>query len=245
MKVTLTKIIEKPVEAIESAASNCYNSTPSADGKIMKHCFKSGHHSVLEFAEFTFHIEGVSRALLAQITRHRISEFAVRSQRYCSEDGFGYVTPHTIEKNLRALTIYDEVMSYIQEKYADLQKLGIPNEDARMILPNACETILEVKMDGRALMNFFNERLCSRAQWEIRELANLMLKAVKERDEQCALFASLCGPKCERYGKDVGFCPESKSCGRHPRLVDIMYGYNEYKNWQGNISDNELCEECN
>lgn len=228
MKVTLTKIIEKPVEAIEAAASNCYNSTPSADGKIMKHCFKSGHQSVLEFAEFTFHIEGVSRALLAQITRHRISEFAVRSQRYCSEDGFGYITPHTIKANPTALTLYDKIMRDLQYNYSLLQELGIPNEDARMILPNACETIMEVKMDGRALMNFFNERLCSRAQWEIRELAQMMLKEIKERDEQCALFATLCGPKCERYGKDVGFCPESKSCGRHPRLVDIIKGYETY-----------------
>ena len=78
MKVTLTRVTEKPVDAVEEAASNCYDSEP-AGGKIMKACYKSGHRSVLEFAQFTFHIEGVSRALLAQITRHRIAGFAVRS----------------------------------------------------------------------------------------------------------------------------------------------------------------------
>jgi thymidylate synthase (FAD) len=80
-------------------------------------------------------------------------------------------------------------------------------------------------MNGRALMNFFAERLCRRAQWEIRKLAKLMLKAVKEHDKQCEEYAKLCGPKCERYGKKLGFCPEAKSCGRHPKLTDI---YNSY-----------------
>ena len=85
MKVTLTRITDDPILAIEEAASNCYDSRPSADGKILKHCVKSGHTSVTEFLNFTFHIEGVSRSLLAQLTRHRHAGYAVRSQRYCSE----------------------------------------------------------------------------------------------------------------------------------------------------------------
>ena len=89
MKVTLTRVTTDPVDAIEEAACNCYDSKPTG-GKIMKSCYRSGHHSVLEFANFTFHIEGVSRALLAQLTRHRHAGFAVRSQRYCNEDGFEY-----------------------------------------------------------------------------------------------------------------------------------------------------------
>ncbi len=227
MKVTLTNIVENPVLAIESAASNCYNSTPSVDGKIMKQCFKSGHQSVLEFADFTFHIEGVSRSLLAQLTRHRIASYAVRSQRYCSEDGFKYVTPPSIEHNKKARNTYNQMMEMIQTAYTELQAIGIPNEDARFVLPNSCETILEVKMNGRALMTFFNERLCSRAQWEIRHLAEQMLECIKNHDTQCAKFAELCGPKCQKYGKDVAFCPEEHSCGRAPRLRDIIDTYNK------------------
>lgn len=227
MKVILTQLIEKPIDAIEAAASNCYNSTPSSSGKIMKHCFQSGHHSVLEFADFTFHIEGVSRALLAQITRHRIASFAVRSQRYCSEDGFGYVTPPSIQNNAAALVKYNDIMDYIKIKYEELQELNIPNEDARFILPNACETILEVKMSGRELIHFFNERLCSRAQWEIRNLAKEMLNCIKNYNEQCAQFAEMCGPKCEQFGKDRAFCPEVKGCGKYPTLKTIKNGYIE------------------
>ena len=89
MKVTLTRITNDPILAIEEAASNCYDSTPDGSGKIMRHCIKSGHQSVTEFCDFTFHIEGISRALSHQLVRHRIASYAQRSQRYCSEDGFG------------------------------------------------------------------------------------------------------------------------------------------------------------
>ena len=81
MKVTLTRVTENPIMAIEEAASNCYDSEPSPDGKIMKSCYKSGHHSVLEFADFTFHIEGISRACSHQLVRHRCASYAQSSQR--------------------------------------------------------------------------------------------------------------------------------------------------------------------
>ena len=100
MEVKLTRVTQNPVDAIEEAACNCYDSEPTG-GKIMKSCYNSGHHSVLEFAHFTFHITGVSRALLAQLTRHRHCGFAVRSQRYCNEDGFkfAYISPFLASTN--------------------------------------------------------------------------------------------------------------------------------------------------
>ena len=221
MKVTLTRITEDPILAIEEAASNCYNSEATGDGRIMKHCIKSGHTSVTEFCDFTFHIEGISRALSHQLVRHRMASYAQRSQRYCSEDGFNYVTPSSIKNNPTALEFYDDAMKNITHNYEMLQKLGISNEDARMILPNACETQIEVKMNLRALMNFMNERLCSCAQWEIRELAMKMRNAIIEKVPELAEYLV---PKCEKYGKEFGFCNESKSrtCGRHPRLKEIF-----------------------
>ena len=221
MNVILTRITEDPVLAIEEAASNCYDSTPSEDGKILKHCVSSGHTSVTEFCTFTFHITGVSRALLAQLTRHRHAGYAVRSQRYCSEDGFGYVTPPSISNIPTAVASYTNMMDTIQKFYNELQGYGIPNEDARMVLPNACETVIEVTMNLRALMNFMNERLCTCAQWEIRELALKMKKLIIEQVPQ---FAPYLVPKCEKYGKELGFCMESKSrtCKRHARLVEIF-----------------------
>lgn len=219
LKVILTRYTQNPSLAIEEAAANCYNSKPTKDGRIMESCYKSGHQSVLEFADFTFHIEGVSRALLAQITRHRLVSFAVRSQRYVSETNFKYVIPATISKNSQAKNIYDKIMLAISDAYEDLQGLGIPNEDARMILPNACETTLEVKMNGRELIHFMNERLCNRAQWEIRQLAQKMKQCILENDD-CKMFARFLVPKCE--SGQIYYCPEQKGCGRNPLAKNIQ-----------------------
>ena len=228
MKVELTRITEDPILAIEEAASTCYNSEATGDGKIMNHCIKSGHTSVTEFCDFTFHIEGVSRALSHQLVRHRMASYAQRSQRYCSEDGFEYVKPKTVKTDSPAEVIYDKAMDYLANTYKLLQELGIPNEDARMVLPNACETQIEVKMNLRALMNFMNERLCSCAQWEIRELAMKMRNVIIEKVPELAKYLV---PKCEKFGKEFGFCNESKSrtCGRHPRLEEIFEDYHNYK----------------
>lgn len=221
MKVTLTRTTENPILAIEEAASNCYNSEPSSDGKIMKHCIKSGHTSVTEFCDFTFHIEGVSRALSHQLVRHRMASYAQRSQRYCGENNFEYVIPPSIKNNVEACYKYQRFMADCASVYADLQKYGIPNEDARMVLPNACETCIEVKMNLRALMNFMNERLCTCAQWEIRQLALAMKKAIVEKYPELEPYLV---PKCEKNGKEFGACNESKTrtCGRHPRLEEIF-----------------------
>lgn len=225
MKVELTRITKDPILAIEEAASNCYDSTPTGDGKIMKHCIKSGHTSVTEFCDFTFHIEGISRALSHQLVRHRMASYAQRSQRYCSENGFDYVIPPSIAKDEENKHIFTALMGYINMMYNRLQQAGIPNEDARMILPNACETQIEVKMNLRALMNFMNERLCSCAQWEIKELALEMRKCVIEKVPELADYLV---PKCEKNGKEYGFCNESKSrsCGRHPLIKDVFYHFN-------------------
>jgi thymidylate synthase (FAD) len=220
MKVELVRYTENPHEAIEQAASNCYDSIPN--GKIMKACYKSGHHSVLEFAQFHFHIEDVSRSLTHQLVRHRTASFAQRSQRYCSEDGFGVICPMSIVKNINAMKIFTKLRNDIQEAYTELQKLGIPNEDARYVLPNACCTTIDVSFDFRNLCHFMNERLCTRAQWEIRELANKM------KDEVIKVFPEakeMLVPKCERY--EYAFCPESKSCGRHKTMKEI-FAENKY-----------------
>ena len=233
ISVKLTRITEDPILAIEEAASNCYNSEATGDGKIMTHCIKSGHTSVTEFCDFTFHIEGVSRALSHQLVRHRMASYAQRSQRYCVVDDFGHVIPHSIKNSPDALKMYENIMESLAEGYHALNSnLSIPAEDARMVLPNACETQIEVKMNLRALMNFMNERLCTCAQWEIRELALAMKKAIVEKYPELEPYLV---PKCEKYGKEFGFCTETKQrkeqlkCNRHPRLAEIFEYYHNYK----------------
>ena len=217
MKVTLTRVTENPVGAIEEAACNCYNSEPTG-GKIMKSCYNSGHHSVLEFCDFTFHVEGVSRALTHQLVRHRLASYAQRSQRYCGENEFEYVIPPSIEKNEATLELYKITMSHLATMYKILQDQDIPNEDARYVLPNACASVIEVKMNLRSLIHFMNERLCTRAQWEIRQLAREMKRCVEEQYPELAEYLV---PKCEAHAP-YSFCTEHKSCGRHITLKEAL-----------------------
>ncbi len=220
MKVELINYTKNPVEAIEKAASTCYDSQPTG-GKIMKHCYKSGHHSVLEFADFTFKISGVSRALTHQLVRHRMASYAQRSQRYCEEDGFEFVTPASIAKNETASKRYNEVIESIKQAYSELIDMGIKAEDARMLLPNACCSEICVKMNLREFIHFCNERLCACAQWEIRELAKKMAEEVYRVEPALGEYLV---PKCEAHAPYC-FCTESKSrsCGRHP-LISEYFG---------------------
>ena len=225
MKATLTRVTTDPVMAIEEAAANCYDSTPSSAGKIMDHCYKSGHTSVLEFCTFTFHVEGVSRALLAQHTRHRHASFAVQSQRYVDKRDFEYITPRSIQNNPIVLEKYDELMATIGEFYVFAIDNGIAKEDARYALPNACDTTFEFSINLRSLLNFMNLRLCTRAQWEIRQLALAMKKAIVE---QYPAFEKYLVPKCEANAPYY-FCTEQKCCGRHPKLKEVYKGYESSK----------------
>jgi thymidylate synthase (FAD) len=169
MNVTLIQATPNPVETIAQIASICYDSNPKNPMALVKHLYNGGHHSVFEHIYFTFKIEGISRACSHQLVRHRHCSFTQRSQRYCSEDGFEYVTPPAMtEDNM------DLKMARIEGWYNGLQATGVPNEDARYILPNACATSLYLSCNLRELIHMANERLCTRAQWEIRDLVKEM-----------------------------------------------------------------------
>lgn len=218
MEVTLVSYTQEPKFACALAAANCYNSKPIES--IVDACYESGHTSVLEFAQFHFHVEGVSRALLAQLTRHRHAGYAVRSQRYVNENGFEYVIPPSIKRNSTALGQFNTLMANIDSCYQHLLEIGVPAEDARYVLPNACCTTLNVTMNLRALINFMNLRLCTRAQWEIRELAQKMRDLILEIEPK---LESMLVPKCES-NPDAYFCTENKCCGKHKPLKEIAKG---------------------
>lgn len=227
MKVTLTDYTKNPIEAIERAAANCYNTDIQSPnyhkGAIMRECIKSGHLSVTEFATFTFHIEGVSRVLTHQLVRHRMASFAQRSQRYVKENQFDYIIPPKISNNAKALEKYQMLMQKTQTIYDELIDLGIPAEDARMVLPNSCETIIEISMNLRELMHICNERLCNRAQWEIRQLVSLMAAEVEKVVPELSNYLV---PKCE-INIDFPICPESKGCGRHKTYKVMTNQYHQ------------------
>lgn len=212
MKVTLLNKPDPYLCAI--GAGLCYDAKDP--WKALKEALKNGHESVIEHNTFTFLIEGVSRALLAQLTRHRIASFSVQSQRYVVlSGGFPYVIPKRIkELGPEDVQLFMDQMAQIATWYDGwIEKLGKKGaEDARFVLPNACETKLLMTMNARELRHFFSLRCCRRAQWEIREMADQMLCECKW--EANDLFAKA-GPGCVR-----GACPEGeKSCG-HPRRLE-------------------------
>lgn len=177
MQVTLIQATPNPIETIAKIASICYDSNPADPMKLVKHLYRNGHHSVFEHIYFTFKIEGISRACSHQLVRHRHCSFTQRSQRYCSEDGFLVVCPKTIAQVDKKYGYFTE-MDDIEDRYHELQALGVPNEDARYLLPNACVTELYLSCNLRELIHIANERLCTRAQWEIRDLVKEMVALV-------------------------------------------------------------------
>ena len=226
-KVALIRHTLAPQELIALGARLCYSRATVADLQqkisdqdqtmFVEKLLGMGHESVLEHACFTFAAEGVSRVLLAQLTRHRMASFSVQSQRYVSyENGFGYIIPPKIEAlGSEAVQTYTDQMAQMHRWYTDWQQqLGKGeggNEDARFVLPNACETRVLMTMNVRELRHFFSLRMCSRAQWEIRALATEMHRQCMEIAP--ALFADA-GPGCLR-----GACPEgAKTCGRAKQI---------------------------
>lgn len=241
MKVTLIAHTPDPEKVVACAAKLCYSKssvdtlydglTDEKAESFVEMLAEIGHESPVEHASFTFGIEGVSRALLAQITRHRIASYSVQSQRYVVGDKFEFITPPEIAGCPEANEIFDRSMERSMADYKALTGLlrdkhekafltsGMDEksarqkaekkaiEDARFVLPNACDTKMVVTFNVRSLLNFFRHRCCHRAQWEIKALADEMLKLVLEVAP--SLFAHA-GPPCVN-----GPCPEGKmSCGK-------------------------------
>ena len=241
MKVKLIAHTPEPEKVVAAAAKLCYSDahvddlleglTPEKSREFVEKLASMGHESPTEHASFTFAIEGVSRSLLAQITRHRIASYSVQSQRYVNLHQFRYVLPPEIGGDDEAAQAFEQAMQEQARQYQRLteilkakhkaeflaqgkdektaarmaEKKAI--EDARFVLPNACDTKMIVTMNARSLNNFFRHRCCTRAQWEIRQLADEMLRLV------CGVAPSLfvrSGPPCV-----AGACTEgAMSCGR-------------------------------
>lgn len=213
--------------------------TPEKTASFLQKLTDLGHASPIEHASFTFGIEGVSRTFLAQITRHRIASFSVQSQRYVRLEDFCYVIPPEIEAIPEAKEKFIEAMNEearnylslvksleeahtqrlmaqgMEEKAARAKASKQANEDARFVLPNACETKMVMTMNCRSLQNFFNLRCCNRAQWEIRAVADEMLRLVLPLAPH--IFATA-GPRCL-----TGPCPEGRMCCGQQQEVRRKY----------------------
>jgi thymidylate synthase (FAD) len=226
LKVLLLRHTPDPEETVAMAAKLCYSPSDieSLKGKIEKKDQKvfveklmnMGHMTPVEHPNFTFAIEGISRACSHQLVRHRLASYSQQSQRYVSEEaGFDYVIPETIKADKELKRIFINSIKDAQDTYNTIvQKLNengvkgeTANQDARFVLPNAAETKIMVTMNARELQHFFRQRCCNRAQWEIRAMADKMLNLAKKVSP---VIFQKSGPSCLHAP-----CPEgSYTCGK-------------------------------
>ena len=233
MKVTLLSHTKDIESLIAAAARTCYSKDtteqifetmaddPEKNRQFIQRLRDMGHESPLEHVSFTFGIDGVSRALTHQLVRHRVASYSQPSQRYVSGTKFDFVTPPSIIKNPSLQLAYSNFLMPSMAMYEALTANGIPKEDARYLLPNATTSNIIVTMNVRELLHFFSVRCCTRAQWEIRELAWKMLDLCKKVSP--TLFAD-CGAFCDQKG----YCKEgSMSCGKRPVLENMLLNHKE------------------
>jgi thymidylate synthase (FAD) len=233
LRVSLLQHTPDPDRAVAIAGRLCYAPVSAADlkqemsdedvGKLVRVLVRSGHHSALEHASFTFAVDGVSRACTHQLVRHRVASYNQQSQRYVNFGaGDSFVIPPTIASNDEAKAVFLRAMDEARAAYDRLVELGLAEgrgkesvqEDARFVLPNAAETKIVVTMNARELRHFFQVRCCNRAQWEIRDLAWTLRGMIKEVAPN--LFEKT-GPGCL-----YGTCPEGKmTCGRPYKAEEV------------------------
>lgn len=206
-----------PDKTVAAAARLCYSPrgvtalldslTTSEAASLLGKLLDMGHLSALEHASFTFGVEGISRAASHQLVRHRIASYSQQSQRYVTLREVNAIVPPSIAGKPETAERFSRMLSDLWDFYAEMTEDGIPPEDARYILPNACETKIVVTMNARELRHFFGLRLCNRAQWEIRLLAEEMLKSAAA---VAPLIFRGAGPGCVS-----GPCPEGAfTCGK-------------------------------
>ena len=225
IKVTLLEHTPEPERVVAMSARLCYSPagaaelaermTPEQVEKLVKKIVSMGHASTLEHVSFTFGVEGISRVLTHQLVRHRIASYSQQSQRYVAAHDFEYIIPPTIAANEEAKAKFEALMADIRKTYDEFVELGVPKEDARYVLANAAETKIVITMNARSLLHFFSLRCCNRAQWEIRAMANIMLKEVKK---VAPLLFKNAGASCVQ----TGACPEGDmTCGRFAEMIKM------------------------
>lgn len=224
MQVKLIRYTPEPDKTVAMSARLCYSAIGAAQleekmsdeaaAKLVHKLVGMGHFSPIEHVSFTFAIEGVSRVLTHQLVRHRIASYSQQSQRYVAEHNFENIMPPSIAARPETKAKFEKLMVDIQNLYNEFTEMGIANEDARYVLPNAAETKIVCTFNARSLMNFFQLRCCTRAQWEIRELANRMLAECKK---VAPILFENAGPTCVSSRT----CREgAMSCGRLAMLLE-------------------------
>lgn len=216
MIVKLLRYTEDADRLCGATARSCYSERPTDEimdggdnlGHTLRKTLESGHTSVIEHATYTFSIEGISRVTTHQLVRHRVASYTQQSMRYVDTIGkTGFVIPPSVEGNPFTSLIYKEYVEQSELMYDKLRQSGIPEEDARYLIPMGIKSNITVTMNARELLHFFALRCCNRSQWEIKNLANKMLELCKE---VTPIIFEKAGAPCV-----FGHCPEgAMSCNK-------------------------------
>ena len=221
----MIKIIEyneKPITLIGRCVGNCYGSDtsdPIKNYKRGKQCIADGHGRVEEYPDVIMEIDGYSIKVIREFYTH-IGGLPTRTQestRYVDMKTRDYFVPPKVLANPTAEYVYRTRMKMIWQGYEDLLALGIPKEDASMLLPLGMHTKIVVKMNVRALLNMAQVRMCTRAYHEYRKLMNEIKDELSKLSPEWEEITHLMKPKCEI----VGYCEEHHSCGRKPKKDEI------------------------
>lgn len=232
MKTTLKAMTPDAIKLIYTACRQCYSEQNANEIwdtydtlnkykvlKLIEDILESGHESVLEHVYFTFFIDGVPRSLTHQLVRHRLMSVSQQSLRYVqfNDKTIGFTVPESVQKNTEASELSDEFLDIVIKLYHKFLDLGIPREDAREYLPLMTNSSLVLTLNVRELIHVLGLRCCTRAQKNIRKLANQILIECKKALPE--IFSNV-GPKCEQ----LGYCPESekRSCGKKPLKEKIF-----------------------
>ena len=185
MKVELLFITPNAEKLIENLGRTAYLSfkkiRKGSEKKFIKMLIKRGHFSILEHAYATFRIKGGSRAFTHQLVRHRLCSYTQQSQKYVDESKFNYIEPRSIKNNKRTHLLFVNFIEQAKEVYSKLQRLGIKNEDARFVLPNAVESEIVVTANFREWRHIIEIRGSADAQWEIRKATIEILRILKKQ----------------------------------------------------------------
>jgi thymidylate synthase (FAD) len=195
MKVTLHHYT--PLIFCANAIRTCWQSFDKSDdgGEKDKELIdrvgnKFKHASTLEHLVYNFYIQGISRALLQELARHRIASLSVKSTRYTlkelkHEESFTCNEYERASKYL-VLTGHDMVDSMSIKALENLRLVlveGVSNDKAKYCLPESYKTELTWTINARSLQNFLTLRSDKSALWEIQNLAHALYDALPEEHQ--------------------------------------------------------------
>lgn len=179
----------KIMKNIETCGRVCYKSenliNEESAKKFIKRIIASGHESVLEHEKLTIKFI-CDRGVSHEIVRHRIASYSQESTRYCnySQEKFGkeltLIRPCFWKDDEEKYRIWCDVMEKVECSYNELMSMGAKPEEARSILPNSLKTEIVVTMNLRELRHFLRLRTSTKAHPQMREVANMLLRYVKE-----------------------------------------------------------------